>query len=68
MSFYFITGISFMGVGAIVVYFARFLLKSFLPGFMNEKGILTAKLIGLTLVVLGAFIIFFSGVSEFRSP
>lgn len=61
-----ILGAVLVGIGGIIVYIARYLMQKILPGFANESGILIAKLIGLALVVLGAFIIFFVGAGEYR--
>lgn len=66
MIIYIILGILLVGIGAIFVYLARFLLNNFLSRFANEKGILVTKLIGLIMVVLGALVIFFVGAGEYR--
>lgn len=59
-------GIILVGIGAIIVYLARFFLNIFWPNFANEKGILATKLIGLLIFLLGAFIIFITGVNEYK--
>lgn len=63
---YIILGIILVGIGAVFVYLARFLLNNILPQYSHDKGILVTKLIGLGIVMLGAFLIFFVGASEYR--
>ncbi len=66
MIIYMISGILMVGIGAIFVYLARFLLNNFFSKFSNEKGILVTKLIGLIMVALGALVIFFVGAGEYK--
>jgi len=59
-------GIILVGIGAIIVYLARFFLNIFWPKFSNERGIIITKLFGLLIFLLGALLIFINGVNEYR--
>lgn len=61
-----IIGLMLVGLGAILVYFSRLIVTNLMPEYSNENRIMTVKVIGFALVVLGAFVIFFFGVGELQ--
>lgn len=59
-------GVILLAIGASISFLAKLFLRGFMPKHANDEGILVVKLFGFTIAVIGALMVFFSGINEFR--